>query len=94
MYLLLEMILLKTKNTHLNLLIRKISAILVALLYSGLISSTNSVYANPAVYLSGAPGRVAQSVTYLATDASLTADPGVASSIPAQSILLWRLIMK
>ena len=31
------------------------------------------------------PGRVAQSVTCLATDASLTADPGVASS---------RLIMK
>ena len=28
---------------------------------------------------------VAQSVTCLATDASLTADPGVASSIPAQS---------
>ena len=31
------------------------------------------------------PGRVAQSVTCLATDACLTADPGVASSIPAQS---------
>ena len=31
------------------------------------------------------PGRVAQSVTCLATDASLAADPGVASSIPAQS---------
>ena len=30
-----------------------------------------------------APGRVAQSVTCLATDASLTADPGVASLIPA-----------
>ena len=29
------------------------------------------------------PGRVAQSVTCLATDASLTADPGVASSIHA-----------
>ena len=29
--------------------------------------------------------RVAQLVTYLATDASLTADPGVASSIPARS---------
>ena len=29
-----------------------------------------------------APGRVAQSVTCLATDACLTADPGVASSIP------------
>ena len=35
------------------------------------------------------PGRVAQSVTCLATDAAtdacLTADPGVASSIPARS---------
>ena len=30
-------------------------------------------------------GHVAQSVTCLATDASLTADPGVASSIPARS---------
>ena len=29
------------------------------------------------------PGRVAQSVTCLAIDACLTADPGVASSIPA-----------
>ena len=31
------------------------------------------------------PGRVAQSVTCLATDASLTADRGVPSLIPAQS---------
>ena len=31
------------------------------------------------------PGRVAQSVTCLATDACLTADPGVASSIPTRS---------
>ena len=31
------------------------------------------------------PGRLAQSVTRLATDACLTADPGVASSIPARS---------
>ena len=31
------------------------------------------------------PGRVAQSVTYLATDVSLTADPGAASSIPTGS---------
>ena len=35
--------------------------------------------------LSKTPGRVAQSVTCLATDACLTADPGVASSIPARS---------
>ena len=31
------------------------------------------------------PGHVAQSVTCLVTDAGLTADPGVASSIPARS---------
>ena len=35
--------------------------------------------------LSIMPGRVAQSVTCLATDACLTADPGVASSIPVRS---------
>ena len=32
-----------------------------------------------------APGCVAQSVSCLATDASLTADPGVASLVPARS---------
>ena len=32
----------------------------------------------------GLPGRIAHSVTCLATDASLTADPGVASLIPAR----------
>ena len=31
------------------------------------------------------PGRIVQSVTCLATNACLTADPGVASSIPARS---------
>ena len=31
------------------------------------------------------PGSVAQSVTCLATDVCLTADPGVASSLPGQS---------
>ena len=31
------------------------------------------------------PGRVAQSVTCLAIDACLTADPGIASSIPVRS---------
>ena len=31
------------------------------------------------------PGRVTQSATCLATDACLTADPGVASSIPVRS---------
>ena len=33
----------------------------------------------------GPPSRAAQSVTCLATDVCLTADPGVASSIPARS---------
>ena len=36
-------------------------------------------------FLKMTPGRVAQSVTCLATDACLTADPGVASSIPVRS---------
>ena len=35
-------------------------------------------------WLNQSPGRVAQSVTCLATDESLTADPGIASSIPAR----------
>ena len=35
--------------------------------------------------LSSEPGRVAQSVTCLATDVSLTADPGVTSLIPSRS---------
>ena len=39
----------------------------------------------PHVHGDNPPGRVAQSVTCLATDASLTADPGVASSILARS---------
>ena len=34
--------------------------------------------------LNGSPDRIAQSDTCLATDVSLTADPGVASSIPAR----------
>ena len=37
------------------------------------------------------PGSVAQSVTCLATDANLTADPGVASSIPARSHSLVKI---
>ena len=39
-------------------------------------------------------GRVALSVGCLATDACLTADPGVASLTGSGSILSWRLIMK
>ena len=44
--------------------------------------------------MSAQPGRVAQLVTCLATDACLTAHPGVPISIQAGPILLWRLIMK
>ena len=40
------------------------------------------------------PGRVVQSVMCLTLDMCLTADPGFASSIPAVSHTLWRLIMK
>ena len=40
------------------------------------------------------PGSVAQLVMCVTTDACLTADPGVASLIPARSVLSWRLIMK
>ena len=36
-------------------------------------------------------GRVAQSVTCLATDACLTADPGVVSSIPARSLTFMEI---
>ena len=37
------------------------------------------------------PGRIAQSVKCLATDACLTADPEVASSIPARSHTLMEI---
>ena len=37
------------------------------------------------------PGRVAQSVTCLATDASLTADPEIASSMPARPHTLVKI---
>ena len=37
------------------------------------------------MFLLNMSGRVAQSVTCLATDACLTADPGVASSFPVRS---------
>ena len=46
-------------------------------------SQVNS-YGHGGTVSSHKPGRVAQSVTCLATDACLTADPGVASSIPAR----------
>ena len=40
------------------------------------------------------PGRVAQSVTCLATDACLAADPGARVRSRSGPILSWRLIMK
>ena len=42
-------------------------------------------YATHTVHVHAGLGRVAQSLTCLATIANLTADPGVASSIPAWS---------
>ena len=44
-----------------------------------------SLKLNNVSQISSKPGGVAQSVTCLVPDASLTADPGVASSIPARS---------
>ena len=44
-----------------------------------------SPYLNIHAQLSSGLGHVVQSVTCLATDASLTADPGVPSLIPARS---------
>ena len=49
--------------------------------WSTLFASGNKIYLDPTLVL----GCVAHLVTCLATDASLTADPGVASSIPARS---------
>ena len=45
----------------------------------------NSFVAIINLYLSELPGCIVQSVMCLATDASLTADPGVLSSIPTRS---------
>ena len=42
-------------------------------------------YATHTVHVHAGPCRVAQSLTWLATIANLTADPGFASSIPAWS---------
>ena len=42
-------------------------------------------HASHTVHVHAGPGSVAQSLTCLATDANLTADPGVARSIPARS---------
>ena len=47
--------------------------------------SLETVFSISLCHQSGRPGHVAQSVMCLATDASLTADPGVASLIPARS---------
>ena len=44
-----------------------------------------SLFRSALSHLIGLPGRVAQSVMCLATDVSLTEDPGVTSSVPARS---------
>ena len=46
---------------------------------------TDTLYNSKILYNVCRPGRVVQSVMYLATDVSLSADPGVASSIPVRS---------
>ena len=43
------------------------------------------IFKKKCILLTEERGRIAQSVMCLATDASLTADPGFASSIPARS---------
>ena len=49
------------------------------------LSSTHTLLAGYLIHYKSIPGPIGQSVTCLATDASWTADPGVTSSIPAQS---------
>ena len=62
----------------------KMQTIFGILTYNSMINTTSErLKARNFFFL---PGRVAQSVTFLATDACLTADPGVASSIPAVTI--------
>ena len=46
---------------------------------------SKGILRSPDFFLTLHAGRVAQSVTCLATDVCLTADPGVASSIPVRS---------
>ena len=59
----------------------------IKLKYNAVIYSTPhyNMYLDITQHSHVVPGRLAQSVTCLATDARLTADPGVASSIPARS---------
>ena len=53
--------------------------------YHNHILQTNPLQSGVYILNAVIPGRVAQSVPFLATDACLTADPGVASSIPVRS---------
>ena len=48
------------------------------------VTPVQTYYSVSTLIYSSIPGRVAQSVTCLATDVCLTADSGVASSIPAR----------
>ena len=59
-----------------------------------IVGCPSSVVCRASCVVNNRPGRVAQSVTCLATDASLTADPGVAISIPAQSHTFVEMVMK
>ena len=51
---------------------------------SSTFTASKTYFTNPLLTM---PGRVAQSVTCLATDACLTADPGVASPVRSHSFL-------
>ena len=53
--------------------------------YYSTIKTLELIYFDSKHTINDIPGRVAQSVMRLATDACLTADPGVASSIPVRS---------
>ena len=78
-------------NTHVKRLSLSASVVIIIitrlLATSRIITQYSIIYCYtilPPVHLK-LPGRIAQSVTFLATDACLTADPGVASSIPVRS---------
>ena len=62
--------------------------------FSPVINSIIQEHVLDSIYQMTLPGVVVQSVTCQATDGSLTADPGIASSIPGGPILSWLLIMK
>ena len=61
------------------------SPFFISILYIDWLQSLKQFFINVLYHILVAPGRVEQSITCLATYACLTADPGVASSIPVRS---------